>query len=80
MSYLADDSAAIKARLEELMAEKQLALTGSSAPVQVEAPKDIDWTSMYGVYATPSGVNDAAREYMAGTFNLPDLRGRVKPT
>jgi hypothetical protein len=33
MSYLADDSAAIKARLEELMAEKQLALTGSSAPV-----------------------------------------------
>jgi hypothetical protein len=33
MSYLADDSAAIKARLEELVAEKQLALTGGSAPV-----------------------------------------------
>ncbi len=33
MSYLADDSAAIKARLEELVAEKRLALTGSSAPV-----------------------------------------------
>lgn len=37
MSYLADDSAAIKARLEELVAEKKLALTGSSA--EVKEPK-----------------------------------------
>lgn len=33
MSYLADDSPAIKARMEEIKAELQLALTGSSAPV-----------------------------------------------
>ena len=33
MSYLADDTAAIKARMEEIKAEKQEALTGSSAPV-----------------------------------------------
>ena len=32
MSYLADDAAAIEARLEEIAAEKRLALTGSSAP------------------------------------------------
>lgn len=34
MSYLADDTAAIRARMEELKAERQLALTGSSAPVE----------------------------------------------
>jgi hypothetical protein len=46
MSYLADDSAAIKARLEEIAAEKRLALTGSSAP---EQPKEV--SGGYGEYA-----------------------------
>ena len=32
MSYLADDTAAINARMEEIRAEKRLAQTGSSAP------------------------------------------------
>jgi len=34
MSYAADDTQAIAQRLKELEAEKQEALTGSSAPVQ----------------------------------------------
>ena len=39
MSYLADDTAAIKARMEEIKADKQLALTGSNAP---EQPKEVE--------------------------------------
>jgi len=39
MSYLADDTAAIKARMEEIKAERQLAQTGSNAP---EQPKEFD--------------------------------------
>ena len=46
MSYLADDSAAIKARMEEIKADRQLALTGSSAP---EQPKEVEVS--YGEYA-----------------------------
>lgn len=60
MTKAADDYESIARHLKELEAEKQLALTGSSAPVQVEAPKDIDWTSTYGVYAAPSGYTNAA--------------------
>jgi hypothetical protein len=39
MSYLADDTAAIKARMEEIKAELKQALTGSSAPVSGQEPK-----------------------------------------
>ena len=51
-------------RLKEIEKATQERVTGS-APVPTEAPKDIDWTSMYGVYATPSGFNQAARLWMA---------------
>ena len=49
MSYLADDSAAIKARLEELAAEKKLALTGSSAPEQPKLVGDYAVNYVYGI-------------------------------
>lgn len=51
MSYLADDSAAIKARLEEIAAEKRLALTGSSAPVQPKSVGDYAVNYAYGIGA-----------------------------
>lgn len=51
MSYLADDSAAIKARLEEIAAQKRLALTGST----IEEPKETKEFDAYGMYAYPAG-------------------------
>ena len=49
MSKIADDAEAIARRLKELEAERQLALTGSSAP---EQPKQVDHGyGMYGDYA-----------------------------
>lgn len=39
MSYLADDTAAIKARMEEIRAERRQFLTGSSAPA-TDKPAD----------------------------------------
>jgi len=43
----ADDFEAIRRRLEELAAEKQVALTGSSAPVQAEEPISVE--TIYGI-------------------------------
>ena len=50
MSYAADDTQAIAQRLKEIEAEKQEALTGSSAPVTQEQ-KD-ETPSGYGDYLT----------------------------
>lgn len=47
MSYLADDAAAIKARLEELAAEKRLALTGSSAEEKKAEDIAQDWYAVH---------------------------------
>lgn len=49
MSFAADDTESIARRLKEIEAEKQLALTGSSAPVdekQTEKPDSYDY--LYG--------------------------------
>ena len=47
--YEADDAAAINRRMEEIKAERWAAIQGKSLEGEpVEAPKDIDWTGMYG--------------------------------
>jgi hypothetical protein len=71
MSYLADDTAAIKARMEEIKAEKNLALTGSSAPVTGQESK-------VGEYAMGWPYTAVDDSYSPIGFNLPDVRGRVK--
>lgn len=43
----ADDFEAIRRRLEELAAEKSLALTGSTLEEKAEAPKGFDADGMY---------------------------------
>jgi hypothetical protein len=45
MSYAVDDTDAIRRRMEEIKAAKDLALTGSSAPITGQEPK-------IGEYAT----------------------------
>jgi hypothetical protein len=64
MSYAADDTQAIAARLKELQAEKDQALTGSSVPAKEEKAEDLPMG--YGDYLTwsPSAFNDAVREQM----------------
>lgn len=47
MSYLADDTAAINARMEEIRAERRLLLTGSSAPTEEIKTETHGW-AMYG--------------------------------
>jgi hypothetical protein len=46
MSYVADDHEAIRRRLEEIRADRQLVLTGSTIEdaKPTEAPAEIDWT------------------------------------
>jgi hypothetical protein len=56
MSYAADDTQAIAQRLKEIEAEKQVALTGTSAPVAQEQKDE-----------TPSGYGD----YLAGAYGYP---------
>jgi hypothetical protein len=65
--FAADDTDSIAQRLKEIEAEKAARINGISLedPQPTEAPADIDWTGMYG-YGS------------ASTFNLPDLRGRVR--
>ena len=50
MTKIADDSESIAKRLKELEAEKLAAIMGKpiEEPKPVEAPKDIDWTGLYG--------------------------------
>jgi hypothetical protein len=64
MSYAADDTQAIAARLKELQAEKDQALTGSSVPAKEEKAEDLPMG--YGDYLvwSPSAFNDAVREQM----------------
>jgi len=63
---LADEYANIRQRMEAIDADRKLAMTGEAALVE-PAPY------------SPSALNEAARQYMTGcTFNLPDMRGRVK--
>lgn len=47
MSYAADDHEAIRRRLEEIAAERQLALTGSTLEEAKPEPV-VDWESVYG--------------------------------
>jgi hypothetical protein len=57
--YSADDTASIAQRLKELEAETTARINGISLEdaKPVEAPKDIDWTGIYGMY-TPAGFKD----------------------
>ena len=56
-SKIADDSASIAQRLKEIEAEKMAAIMGKPLEGEpVEAPKDIDWTGMYG-YGTVNNFN-----------------------
>ena len=47
---IADDTASIAQRLKEIEAEKMAQIMGKPLedPQPTEAPKDIDWTGMYG--------------------------------
>ena len=52
MSFAADDTEAIRRRLEEIEAERKLALTGTSAPAKGNDPGVIPAIdSVYGDYA-----------------------------
>lgn len=89
-TYAADDYAAIALRRAELEAERQEALTGSSAPVTGQEPKGESTFSFKQAMADYHGVHIewkslAHQEWpYAGTahewrgFVLPDVRGRVK--
>jgi hypothetical protein len=48
MSYLADDTQAIAARMKELKAEKDEAIKGTSAPVDGQESKTEDQPTGYG--------------------------------
>ena len=56
--YSADDTASIAQRLKEIEAETTARINGISLEdaKPVEAPKDIDWTGMYGYH--PCGFKD----------------------
>lgn len=43
MSYAADDHEAIRRRMEELQAERDLALTGSAVHIQHDAGETLDY-------------------------------------
>jgi hypothetical protein len=57
MSYAADDTQAIAQRLKEIEAEKQVALTGTSAPVtgQEQNTEDLYAAAMWGIGGTTIG-------------------------
>jgi hypothetical protein len=93
-----DDFEYIRRRAEEIKAERNLALTGSTLEEQPqgcrpdESAVATDWPvpgAPYFTYQndadgmTPGMWNDAYRQFIidagGSTFNLPDLRGRVKP-
>ena len=56
MTKAADDFEAIRRRIEELKAERDLALTGTTVPV--EDPKETKEFDIYGMYAYPTGFGD----------------------
>lgn len=79
MAKLADEFAFIRDRLESIEDERMQALVGVATGEpnsETNAVAAIDW----GGLLSPSSFNETARQYMAlgCTFNLPDLRGRVK--
>lgn len=65
MSKIADDSASIAQRLKELEADRKEAMTGSGAPVGVVIHTDDDLVIPNGWPYSPSGLNEAARQYAA---------------
>lgn len=80
MTKIADDVNSIAARLKEIQEEKLQAIMGQplehksafdEVAEPVEAPKDIDWTGMYGypcgysITVSPSALNEQARRYIA---------------
>ena len=71
MSKIADDAEAIRRRLEEIEAEKQLALTGSSAPQEEVKPIE----SVYGLYGDYVGSSAHPAWPYAGTAH--EWRGFV---
>lgn len=50
-AYQADSFEEIRRRLEEIKAERNLALTGSAVVEPIEAPSDIDWTKFSADYS-----------------------------
>lgn len=46
-TYAADDFEFIRRREEEIRAERNLALTGSSAPAQLPGPNGMVWSDHY---------------------------------
>jgi hypothetical protein len=57
MSYAADDTQSIAQRMKELQAERDLALKGTSAPMDGQAPKtELSDCPMYGY---PAGFSRA---------------------
>jgi hypothetical protein len=62
--YSADDMPSIAQRLKEIEAEKAARINGISLedPQPTEAPADIDWTGMYGMY-TPCGYSYVASKF-----------------
>ena len=81
-SKIADDSASIAQRLKEIEAEKMAAIMGK--PIEgepVEAPKDIDWTGMYGqayaAFKQECWAHDAKMDNLQRKFSGLDW-GRIK--
>jgi hypothetical protein len=69
MNWIADQAEDIARRLKEIEAEKQIALTGTSAPVTGEEPKPDPDDYGYGMtsgWATVSGV----QTYLSNGVNV----------
>lgn len=79
MSYLIDDAEAIRRRLEEIEAEKKIALTGPSAPVEPEVPA-IDTVYGWGMYgqADINGLVSLAHPERPYAGTAHEWRGFVK--
>jgi hypothetical protein len=74
MSYLADDTAAINARMEEIKADRRLAQTGSTAEEKpAEKPQEFD---SYGMYVV--GYKSQAHPEWPYTGTAHAWRGFVK--
>lgn len=72
---IADDTASIAQRLKEIEAEKMAQIMGKPLedPQPTEAPKDLDWSTVYGMYGSPSGFNDAVRQYLSRPGHKVDV-------
>jgi hypothetical protein len=79
MSYAADDTQAIAARLKELQAEKDQALTGSSVPAKEEKAEDLPMG--YGDYLASAmwGIGGIATGSLSHPFDDEQLKSLAHP-